>query len=53
MRLSKISSDEDRVMVCGSIAMLKECARICEPFGLVEGAHNAPAPYVVEHAFFK
>ncbi|MGF7158198.1 ferredoxin--NADP reductase [Bartonella heixiaziensis] len=49
--LPKISSDEDRVMICGSMAMLKDCARMCEVFGLVEGANNAPATYVVERAF--
>ncbi|WP_455476384.1 ferredoxin--NADP reductase [Bartonella sp. B17] len=49
--LSKINPDEDRVMICGSMAMLKDCARMCEAFGLVEGANNAPATYVVERAF--
>lgn len=49
--LPKISPDEDRVMICGSMAMLKDCARMCESFGLVEGANNAPATYVVERAF--
>ncbi len=41
--LPKISPDEDPVMICGSMAMLKDCARMCEGFGLVEGANNAPA----------
>ncbi|WP_455479103.1 ferredoxin--NADP reductase [Bartonella sp. B23] len=49
--LPKISPDEDRVMICGSMAMLKDCAKMCESFGLVEGANNAPATYVVERAF--
>ncbi|UNE55647.1 hypothetical protein LNM86_07940 [Bartonella machadoae] len=49
--LPKINPDEDRVMICGSMAMLKDCARMCEAFGLVEGANNAPATYVVERAF--
>ncbi|WP_273719252.1 MULTISPECIES: ferredoxin--NADP reductase [Bartonella] len=49
--LPKIHPDEDRVMICGSMAMLKDCARMCEGFGLVEGANNAPATYVVERAF--
>ncbi|WP_254493870.1 hypothetical protein [Bartonella sp. B1099] len=49
--MSRIFSDEDRVMICGSMAMLKDCARMCESFGLVEGANNAPATYVVERAF--
>ncbi|MBA9083426.1 MULTISPECIES: ferredoxin--NADP reductase [Bartonella] len=49
--LPKINSDEDRVMICGSMAMLKDCAAMCESFGLIEGANNAPATYVVERAF--
>lgn len=49
--LPKIHPSEDRVMVCGSMAMLKDCARMCEGFGLVEGANNSPATYVVERAF--
>ncbi|MBB5073917.1 ferredoxin--NADP+ reductase [Bartonella callosciuri] len=49
--LPKINPDEDRVMICGSMAMLKDCARMCESFGLIEGANNAPATYVVERAF--
>ncbi|WP_332065651.1 ferredoxin--NADP reductase [Bartonella sp. CB189] len=49
--LPPINPDEDRVMICGSMAMLKDCARMCEAFGLIEGANNAPATYVVERAF--
>ncbi|WP_336277088.1 ferredoxin--NADP reductase [Bartonella sp. CB178] len=49
--LPKINPDEDRVMICGSMSMLKDCTRMCKSFGLVEGANNAPATYVVERAF--
>ncbi|MET3590167.1 ferredoxin--NADP+ reductase [Bartonella silvatica] len=49
--LPKISPVDDRVMICGSMAMLKDCAKMCESFGLVEGANNSPATYVVERAF--
>ncbi|EJF89339.1 ferredoxin--NADP reductase [Bartonella tamiae] len=49
--LPKINAETDRVMICGSMAMLKDCASMCEEFGLVEGANNAPATYVVERAF--
>lgn len=49
--LPRINSETDRVMICGSMAMLKDCAAMCEEFGLVEGANNAPATYVVERAF--
>ncbi|WP_455478081.1 ferredoxin--NADP reductase [Bartonella sp. B10] len=49
--LPRINPDEDRAMICGSMTMLKDCARMCEVFGLVEGANNAPATYVLERAF--
>jgi len=49
--LPPINPDDDRVMICGSMAMLKDCASMCEQFGLKEGANNAPATYVVERAF--
>ncbi|MET3590168.1 NAD(P)H-flavin reductase [Bartonella silvatica] len=49
--LPKISPADDRVMICGSMAMLKDCAKMCESFGLVEGTNNSPATYVVECAF--
>ncbi|WP_375683417.1 hypothetical protein [Bartonella sp. AP3QHHD] len=35
--LPQIHLDEDWVMICVSMAMLKGCARMCESFGLVEG----------------
>lgn len=49
--LPPINAEEDRMMICGSVAMLKECAAMAEEFGLEEGANNAPATYVVERAF--
>ncbi|WP_412058091.1 ferredoxin--NADP reductase [Bartonella sp. DGB2] len=49
--LPRINPQEDRVMICGSMAMLKDCAAMCRDFGLEEGANNAPATYVVERAF--
>jgi ferredoxin--NADP+ reductase len=41
----------DRAMICGSMAMLKDTRALCERHGLVEGANNAPATFVVERAF--
>ncbi|MEM8754172.1 MAG: ferredoxin--NADP reductase, partial [Pseudomonadota bacterium] len=41
----------DRVMICGSMEMLKDCKDLCEKAGLTEGANNKPAEYVVERAF--
>lgn len=41
----------DRVMICGSMDMLKDCKSLCEAAGLTEGANNKPAEFVVERAF--
>ncbi|MEL6980249.1 MAG: ferredoxin--NADP reductase [Pseudomonadota bacterium] len=42
---------QDRVMICGSAAMLADLRKICEANGLEEGANNRPAAYVYEKAF--
>ncbi|MBP1849186.1 ferredoxin--NADP reductase [Rhizobium halophytocola] len=47
----KIDPAVDRAMICGSMDMLKDTKAILENFGLVEGANNAPATFVVERAF--
>ncbi|MFN3353466.1 MAG: ferredoxin--NADP reductase [Brevundimonas sp.] len=41
----------DRVMLCGSMAMIKETAALLEEFGLKEGSNAEPADYVLERAF--
>lgn len=41
----------DRVMICGSMAMLRDVKALAEAAGLVEGANNRPAELVVERAF--
>ena len=41
----------DRVMICGSMEMLRDCKALCEKAGLTEGANNRPAEFVVERAF--
>ena len=41
----------DRVMICGSMEMLRDCAALCEQAGLVEGSNNEPGDYVIEKAF--
>ena len=41
----------DRVMVCGSTAMLAETRALCEASGLVEGSNARPGTFVVEKAF--
>jgi len=41
----------DRVMICGSMDMLKSVKALCEKAGLVEGSNAAPGAFVVERAF--
>ena len=41
----------DRVMICGSVAMLKDVRTIVEDAGFKEGANSAPGEFVVERAF--
>ena len=42
---------EDRVMICGSMAMLNDFKSICLQKGLQEGSNSAPADFVIEKAF--
>ncbi len=41
----------DRVMICGSMDMLKEHKAICEAAGMVEGSNSEPGDFVIEKAF--
>lgn len=43
--------EEDRVMVCGNLALNKDIMSLCEAQGLVEGANSDPKHFVVEKAF--
>lgn len=42
---------KDRVMLCGSMAMIKEAAELLEGFGLKEGSNAEPGDFVLERAF--
>ncbi len=42
---------KDRVMLCGSMAMIKSVAQILERHGLTEGSNAEPGDYVLERAF--
>ncbi|MEM9429689.1 MAG: ferredoxin--NADP reductase [Pseudomonadota bacterium] len=46
-----LSQDTDRVMICGSMAMLEEHKALCEAAGMLEGANSEPADFVIEKAF--
>lgn len=41
----------DRVMICGSMAMLKELQAMLDERGFTEGSNNSPGQYVIERAF--
>ena len=43
--------DTDRIMMCGSPAMLEELKQMFEARGFVEGSHNKPGHFVIEKAF--
>jgi ferredoxin--NADP+ reductase len=45
------SKAEDRVMICGAMAMIKEVAGLLEAAGLEEGSISAPGDFVLERAF--
>ena len=49
--LPAITPENDRAMVCGSMALNTELKELLEGFGLREGANSDPAEYVVEKAF--
>ena len=43
--------EHDRVMICGSMEMLRECRELCLAAGLEEGSNAKPGQFVVERAF--
>jgi ferredoxin--NADP+ reductase len=49
--LPRMNPQEDRAMVCGSLAFNVDVKEILEGFGLIEGANSDPKQFVVEKAF--
>ena len=49
--LSPMDPEDDRVMVCGSLAFNHDVKAVLEGFGLHEGANSEPQEFVVEKAF--
>ena len=45
------SRETDRVMICGSLAMIRDVKALVEAAGLAEGSNSHPADFVVERAF--
>ncbi len=44
-------AQHDRIMMCGSVGMIKDVKDILEPLGFKEGSNNTPGNFVVERAF--
>ncbi|MBL8568809.1 MAG: ferredoxin--NADP reductase [Phreatobacter sp.] len=49
--LAPLDKDNDRVMICGSPAFLKDMVEMLEEHGFEEGAISKPGHFVVEKAF--
>jgi ferredoxin--NADP+ reductase len=48
---TRFDPELDRVMICGSMDMTKDMARVCEEHGLIEGSNAEPGDFVFEKAF--
>lgn len=51
LKINSLCPETDRVMICGSMDMLKDTAAIVEGAGLQEGSNSKPGDYVIEKAF--
>jgi len=49
--ITPLDPDNDRVMICGSMSMLRDVKTLVEGLGFAEGSHSEPADFVVERAF--
>jgi ferredoxin/flavodoxin---NADP+ reductase len=49
--ITPLDPENDRIMICGSMAMLNDVKSLVEGIGFVEGSNNTPAAFVVERAF--
>jgi ferredoxin--NADP+ reductase len=49
--IEKLDPETDRIMICGSMHMLKDVKELAESLGFVEGSLSHPASFVVERAF--
>ena len=49
--LAPFNPAEDRVMICGSMEMIRDCKALCIAAGMTEGSNARPGEFVVERAF--
>ena len=47
----RLDPSQDRVMLCGSMDMIRDCQAILERLGFQEGSNAKPGDYVIEKAF--
>jgi ferredoxin--NADP+ reductase len=51
LNLPAWTPEDDRVMICGNLALNKDIMSLCAAHGLEEGANSEPKHFVVEKAF--
>lgn len=51
LNVKPLDSAQDRVMICGSMAMLQDVRQLVEQAGLTEGSNSNPGQFVIERAF--
>ena len=51
MGIAPLNPEEDRLMMCGSMAMIKDMKALLESRGFVEGSLADPGSFVIERAF--
>ena len=51
MKIAPLNAETDRIMVCGSMAFMKDIRSIVDALGFHEGSNADPGTYVVERAF--
>jgi ferredoxin--NADP+ reductase len=49
--IEKLNPETDRIMICGSMHMLKDVKELAESLGFHEGSLSHPSSFVVERAF--
>lgn len=49
--LRRFDPEHDRLMLCGSMGMIKETAAMLDGLGFAEGSNATPGEYVIERAF--
>ena len=51
LKIAPLNAETDRVMVCASMAFMKDIRTIVDARGFHEGSNADPGTYVVERAF--